>query len=369
MLSMKNKYLVKMKFNDYKNIKNIKATNIFINENEISFKTDQKSLNILRNRFEYIYFQNILKTKLKNIFLNHFMTIIGIIIFSLFIFILSKTIVKVEFSDENTYDSDVYEKVIKELDSIGPFKFLNKDLKEIDSDLKKLFYHYEWIGIKRKGTVLLIDIVESNLKDNEDEKNIVGSIYSKYDAIVKKYYLSKGIINVTEEQYVNKGDLLISGMIKHYNNEIEMVKADGVVIGEVLKYYDLVINKEEITEIRNGKIYYQDFLFFKDKRIGKEKNKFDSFDYVLEERFSLFGIIKINRIYYYEKEIVNNIYNLDDAITLGKSKIYNQFYNNKISDIENIKYIKLVRNYEDDKKIYLKFVIKSEESIGEFFSN
>ena len=42
---------------------------------------------------------------------------------------------------------------------------------------------------------------------------------------------------------------------------------------------------------------------------------------------------------------------------------------NKISDIENIKYIKLVRNYEDDKKIYLKFVIKSEESIGEFFSN
>lgn len=366
---MKNKYFVKMKFNDYKNTKNIKANNISIDENEISFETDHNSLNILKNEFEYIYFQDISKTKLKNIFLNRFMTIIGIAIFSIFIFVLSKTIVKVEFSDENTYDSKVYEKVINELDSIGPFKFLNKDLKEIDSDLKRLFYHYEWIGIKRKGTVLLIDIVESNLKDNDKEENIVGSIYSKYDAIVKKYYLSKGIVNVTEDQYVNKGDLLISGMIKHYNNEIEMVKADGVVIGEVLKYYDLVINKEEIKEIRNGKIYYQDFLFFKNKRIGKEKNTFESFDYVLEERFSLFGIIKINRIYYYEKETVKNNYNLDDAITLGKSKIYNQFYENKTSDIENIKYIKLIRNYEDDNKIYLKFIIKSEESIGEFFSN
>ena len=30
-----------------------------------------------------------------------------------------------------------------------------------------------------------------------------------------------------------------------------------------------------------------------------------------------------------EKETVKNNYNLDDAITLGKSKIYNQFYENK----------------------------------------
>ena len=355
MLFIKNRYLVKMKFDEYKMTENIKANNILIKEDEITFKTDKKSLNILKNKFEYIYFQDILKSKSKNIFLNHFMTIIGMIIFSLFIFILSRTIVKIEFSDEATYNSEVYEKVLNELDSFGPFRFLNNDLKEIDSDLKKTFYHYEWIGIKRKGTILIIDIVSSNLKDNELENNITGSIYSKTDAIVKRYYVSKGIVKITEDQFVNKGDLLISGEVVHYDNEIENVKANGLVIGEVLKYYDFKIKKEDSFEIRNGNMYYHDYFFFKEKRIGKEELNFENYEVEIVERFSLLGIIKIKRLYYYEKEIINNKYELDDAINLGKSKIFKEFLNNKINDLENIKYIKLIKNYEDDKNIYLKF--------------
>ena len=215
---MKNKYLVEMSLNDLDSINHLSINDLEIFDQKITFKTDQKSLNIIKNKFEYVYFQNICKIKFKNVISKYLITIIGSLIFIFFIGIISRTITEIKFLDELTYDEEVMSFVLEKLDKKGPFRFLNTNLNTIDSDLKKTFYHYEWIGISKKGTILLIEIEPSFLDPKKENENLSGSLYAKKDAIIKRYHVEKGIVMIQEEQYVNKGDLLISGDIIHYDN-------------------------------------------------------------------------------------------------------------------------------------------------------
>lgn len=366
---MKNKYLVEMSLNDLDSINHLSINDLEIFDQKITFKTDQKSLNIIKNKFEYVYFQNICKIKFKNVISKYLITIIGSLIFILFIGIISRTITEIKFLDELTYDEEVMSFVLEKLDKKGPFRFLNTNLNTIDSDLKKTFYHYEWIGISKKGTILLIEIEPSFLDPKKENENLSGSLYAKKDAIIKRYHVEKGIVMIQEEQYVNKGDLLISGDIIHYDNSIEQIHPSGYVIGEVLEYYDYTIKKKEIKTIRNGKIYYEDYFYLKEKILGKEDILFDIYDEETIELNNYLNLVSKKRKYYYQKESIINEYDLNSAVDFAISLIYKEFLIRKTNKYENIKYIKLARKNEDSENYYLKFVVKSEESIAEFFPN
>ena len=365
---MKNKFLVEMPVSELESINHLNINDLEINEEKITFKTDGKSL-IIKNKFEYVYFQNICKKRLKSVISKYLITIIGAFIFILFISIISKTITEIKFMDDTTYNDDVMNFVLEKLDKKGPFRFLNTNLNMIDSDLKKTFYHYEWIGISRKGTVLLIEISPSFLDPKEEINKMSGSLYAKKDAIIKRYHVEKGIVMIQEEQYVNKGDLLISGDIVHYDNTIEQIHPLGYVIGEVLEYYDYSIKKKEIKTIRNGKIYCEDYFYFKERLIGKENILYEDYEEESYQLNSFFNLLYKKRKYYYQKEEIIKEYDLDSAITFATSLIYKEFISNKTNKYENIKYIKLARYSEDDENYYLRFVVKSEESIAEFFPN
>lgn len=349
---------------DYINKLNIK--DVKIKENKILFKTDKKSLNILKNKFEYIYFANSLKVLLKNVLNNYIVTLFGCFIFLFVMFFISKSITEINFIDENTYNSEVYDYVNVSLKKVGYFRFLKKDINTIDKDLKRKFSNYEWIGISKKGTRLLIEISPSFLDDKyEDEKNY-GSLYAKKDAVIKKYHVEKGILMIQEEQYVKRGDILISGNIIHYDETIEKIHPQGYVIGEVLEYYDYEIKKTVSYNVRNGKMTYKDYLYFKDKLIGHDKNSSEYEEVIVKNIFNLFYI---KRRYYYEKSNVKTIYNLIEAENYAKTLIYKKFLLNKKNEDERIIYIKLVRYYEDTNNFYFRFVVKSEESIEEFLTN
>lgn len=349
---------------DFVNKLNIK--DLVIKDDKICFKTDKKSLNILKNKFEYIYFVNNLKSLFKNVISNHIVTLFGVFIFAFCITFISKTITEIKFSDTNTYNEDVYESVVDNLKKVGPFRFLNKDLNSIDSMLKKEFSHYEWIGISKKGTILLIEISPSFIDEKKDEEKLPGSLYAKKDAIIKKYHVEKGIVMVQEEQYVKKGDLLISGDIIHYDNTIEEINPKGYVIGETLEYYDYTVSKIKTNNIRNGKVTYKDYYFLKDKMIGKDKYE-EEYDEVV--KMNLFNLFFIKRRYYYYRDDIKTVYDEDEALNLAKSLIYKEFIKNKTEKEEKIIYIKLARFSEDSDNYYFRFVVKCEERIEEFLTN
>lgn len=349
---------------DFVNKLNIK--DLVIKDDKISFKTDKNSLNILKNKYEYVYFANNLKSLFKNVISNHIVTLFGMFSFIFVIVFISKTITEIKFTNSNTYNEDVYESVVDNLKKVGPFRFLNKDLNSIDSELKKEFSYYEWIGISKKGTVLIIEIAPSFIDEKINEENLPGSLYAKKDAIIKKYHIEKGIVMVQEEQYVKKGDLLISGDIVHYDNTIEAIHPKGYVIGETLEYYDYKVPKTQTNNIRNGKVEYKDYYFFKDKMLGKDKFT-EEYDEVVKMNF--FNLLFIKRRYYYYREDVKTLYSLEEAESFAKSLIYKEFIKNKTNEQEKIIYIKLARFSEDNDNYYFRFVVKSEERIEEFLTN
>ncbi len=358
-----------MPIDDLSKISHKNISDLSINNDNFSFKTDKKTLNIIKNDFEYVYSQNICHKKLKNLISKHLISIIGLFIFILMIGIVSKTITEIVFLDETTYNEEVNKFVEDRLTKVGPFRFLRGDLNKIDSELKNVFYQYEWIGISQKGTSLIIEIEPSFLDIQEEDSKKSGSIYAKKDAIIKKYHLEKGIVMVQEDQYVKAGDLLISGDIVHYDNTFEQVHPLGYVIGEVLEYYEFTIEKVNTKTERNGKIYYQDFWAIKNKTFGKSKNKFLEYDLETKTIFNLFNFFFVKRIYYFEKEEIKKEYDFDSAKEYAMSLIYKKFMKNKTNDNEKIVYIKLARYGEDNNNYYFRFVVKSEESIGEFKPN
>lgn len=349
---------------DYINKLNIK--DVKIEEDKILFKTDKKSLNILKNKFEYVYFTNSFKALLKNVINNYIVTLFGGFIFLFVMVFISKSITEINFVDENTYNSDVYDCVNESLKKVGYFRFLKNDLNVIDRELKRKFSHYEWIGISKKGTTLLIEISPSFLDNKLEDKKNYGSLYAKKDAVIKKYHVEKGIVMIQEEQYVKRGDILISGDIIHYDETIEKIHPQGYVIGEVLEYYDYEIKKIVNDNVRNGKMTYKDYFYFKDKLIGYDKNSNEYEEVIVKNLFNLFYI---KRRYYYEKSNIKTIYNSIEAENYAKTLIYKNFLLNKKNKDERIIYIKLVRSSEDNNNYYFRFVVKSEESIEEFLTN
>lgn len=352
-------------------ISGLEIKDLKIYNDKIKFRTNKKTLNILKNEFEYIYFENLFKNKIKKAFFNHVVTIFGCFAFVFVMIFISKTITEITFLDTDTYNEEVYKYVEDRLKKVGPFRFLDENLNNIDKELKKEFYEYEWIGITRKGTSLILEISPSflNTVDPSDDKKMPGSLYSKKDAIIKKYHVEKGIVVIQEEQYVKKGDLLISGDIIHYDQTVEHIHPKGYVIGEVLNYYEYTIPKVITNNIRNGKISYKDYFYYKNKIIGK--NVVDDSDYEEIIKRNIFDLFYVKRRYYYERENIKTIFSLDEAKSYAKTLIYKDFLSNKVNNLNNLEkiiYIKLARSSEDEKNYYFKFVVKSEESIGEFLS-
>lgn len=362
-------YKVEIDKKDLNLISGLDIKNLIVGDEKITFVTDKKTLNILKNNFDNVYFVNILFSRMKEVVSKHFVTLIGAFAFAFVMIFISKTITEITFVDSNTYDYEVENYVISRMKKVGPFSFLNDDLNDIDKDLKKKFYHYEWIGISKKGTTLLIEISPSFLNPDDDNRNdkIPGYLYAKKDAIIKKYHVEKGIVLIQEEQYVKKGDLLISGDILHYDQSIERIHPKGYVIGEVLEYYEYTIPKIKNDNVRNGKVSYQDYFFYKDKMIGKDKNTDNDYEETVVKNF--FDLFYIKRRYYYERENTKTVLSYDEANNYAKTLIYKKFLANKTNKLEKIIYIKLARSSEDENNYYFRFVVKSEESIEEFLTN
>ena len=133
----------------------------------------------------------------------------------------------VRFTDEDTYDAAVLAHMERYYRRVGPFKYLNASLSEINYDLRSAFYHYEWIGVRKHGAVLYLTLRKS-LTSRRKAKRL-GSLYAKTEDC-QEYHVVKGTVVIQEEQYVAAGDLLISGEVSHYNNETEFVRATGYVL-------------------------------------------------------------------------------------------------------------------------------------------
>ncbi len=267
------------------------------------------------------------------------------------LFILSKLIFKVEVI---TNDGEMREQLLYDLGlyKIEKFKF-QKSYSEIQKIKEELLIKYkeeiEWLEIELVGTKYILKY-EPRIINEEENKSKPRHIIANKNAIIYSVISSKGQVIRYKNDYVKKGDVVVSGYI-YLNDEIkDTVSAEGKIFGET--WYEV-------------EVFYP-FGYYEQKRTGKEKdvytvkflnhkwelfnfNKF--YDKIVEEKVILASrviplqLVKEHQIEVKTKSAIQTPEEAkEEAVALGVSKM-----ENKLADNEYIiKYKVLDENLKQD---------------------
>lgn len=181
----------------------------------------------------------------------------------------------------------------------------------LDNNKDKL----EWLEINRIGTKYVIKLEERKI-NNYVEDYIYQDIIATSDAVIKKIIATSGVKVKEVNEYVKKGETIISGSI-YLNEELkENVKAMGEVYGEV--WYKLSVEYPIINDFKeetgNKKTVYS-INFFDNSFIIFNKNNYKN-SYIKKDILLRNNIIPISfsKDTIYEQNVISGIYTEGEAL-------------------------------------------------------
>lgn len=210
---------------------------------------------------------------------------ISFIICILMLFIISNTcfdIVIVHNDDElrNLVENKLNEYDIRVFSIIPSFEIRKNIIEKIVNDEKDKI---EWLEIEKKGSKLIVKLTERKHNPKKEEET-PRHIVAKKNGIIKSIEASSGVIVKKKNDYVRKGDIIVSGNIIKDETIKGQVKARGIVYAEV--WYKVNVEYplyyEEVTylnEIKNNII-----VTIFDKEFSLRKDYTDSY---LEKKYIL----------------------------------------------------------------------------------
>ncbi len=203
-----------------------------------------------------IYFTHFLKTRK--------LFIVCVIMGYLFLTLLTHLIFDINVIET---DEELKETILQDLEEYGLKKYGFKVTYEKKEQIEKRILEkekdlLEWLEIEEKGVsyeVKLIKRIKDNIKKETEPRHIVAS----KKGIITRIVAEKGEIVTKKNAYVNKGDILISGLIKNKDNIVSKTRAIGEVYAEI--WYkvslSLPINYHEEKKTGNSKEVLEiDFL-------------------------------------------------------------------------------------------------------------
>ena len=278
----------------------------------------------------------------------HKYMIVSILISLIVLYLLSNTIFDIRVNINN---KNIEKIILKELKDNGIYK--NKKKKNYDelmSIKEKILDNnkntLEWIEIKSKGCIYIVEVTPRVINKKEKDKLKNSSIYASSNGVIKHINVISGTRMVDINDYVHKGDLLISGNILKDDKLIKKGKANGKVYAETWYLVNASVPFEYYEYTKTGKIvnhYYLDIYGKKFTLIGK----YDSNDTINEKNVLLdkpylpFKLIKERKIEYKNKKIV-----------LDKNKAYLKAIDESEKKIKSI--------LKNDEYIISKKVLKKE---------
>ncbi len=348
-------------------IKGIKY-NVNINDdNTITFNCYKKIYNEIKN-FDNIKIENIWKTSLSIIFIKRILFTILFILITFIFFISNRIIREIKFIDQEMYDQRIYDYVYKNLNKKGLVYTYNQDLNKLSLELRANFPNYAYIGVTRNASCLLIEIEKIAVKTEEEKLiNKPCDIISKTNAVIYSIESKVGVIKVELNQFVKKGDVLISGNLLIDNKPddyTKLVESNGIIVGTLLAKEEYVIKKQKKLFTYTGEFKKRLNVGVNNKIFFDFKNYYQQQNIKLTEKFNLLNIIRIYEEKYYEQDFVDIIYDYESAYNYAVSMIYYKLELNKVSQDEEILEVKLISCIESSDAFKFNFIVKKRQSIG-----
>jgi len=297
------------------NIRNIKYKDKYIYFEILASDIKRVKKYLISYKIEIIDDTGIYKLKKE---LRKNMLFIISIIFSVIIFLLlTNIIIKVNVIHEN---KEIRELLYEALSERGVYNLtFKKNYDEYEKIIEEIKNEYkdkiEWLEIDVEGMIINVRVEERIINDIEKNYNTCHIVANK-SGIIKSILTKKGVAEVKINDYVNKDDILINGMIK-LNEEIKNnVCANGEVYAEVWYNVNASLPLNYETKETTGKMRYN-FLIknnSKEHVILKSRVKDKAVKNI--KLFEIFGIefyiqkeyeIKIQEKKYTEKEALNKL--------------------------------------------------------------
>ena len=295
--------------------------------------------------------------KVKEIIKNNIFYIIIFILTFILIDIITSYIVDIEVIHSS---SSIRKLIYKELDNNNVKKYsFAYNFNELDKIQQNILNNnkdkLEWISITKDGMKYIIRCEERKIKEINKESGY-RNIVAKKDAYITKIISTKGVNLVRSGEYVKKGDVLISGEIKLYEEVKGNTLATGYVYGNVWYNVQLSIPKEENKKEYTGKsrfnININDKIFFKNK-----------YKYFSQENIREIKILGLKIKFYKEKEYGYKKHILSDEEI---ENLVNDKIKEKFSNIGTISSQKVLKKEINDSTIDYRVFVICNELINEY---
>lgn len=302
--------------------------------------------------------------KLKKELKKNNLIITGIVFAVIIFLILTNLIVKINVIHE---DASLRELIMDSLKEAGvttlSFKKSYEEYEEIIESIKDKYPDkIEWLEIDAEGMVLNVRVEERIINEYQKDYSTCHLVASK-SGIIKSIYTEKGVSLVSINDYVTKGEMLISGAIALNDEVKENVCASGEVYAEV--WYDVNANvpMQEERSKDTGKMRYN-FMVKKGSnetvllksRVGDEKRV----ENVL--LFKLFGW-EFYLQKEYEIEIEEYTYTEEEALKRARDLVLEKL-SIKLDDFESVIEEKVLQKTIKNNKLYIDMFVAVKEQIG-----
>ncbi len=351
----------------YKNKIKVFAVNL-INRNEVDIKLSVNDLELLNNiktthHIEVKAYYG--KLKIKGLFKKNRFILSSLVVGYLFLLFLANIIFSVEVIHDN---KEIRNIVIAELEKHNikrlQFKPNYQQVEAIEEHiLKEHKDKIEWLEIIEMGTKYIVRVEERKIIITEEE-HIYQDIIATKEAIIVKIEAEKGTILKKQNDYVKKGEVVISGKIMKGEEITDIIKAQGKIWGEV--WYNVkvelpMIRREEKQtgkvkysynfKILNYKLPFINFRPFKHKKV-EEKN-------IINHQLLP---IKITKEKQYEVNIIEHIYNDSEALVEAANMATKKMAD-RLKEDETILNKRILNYYQQDGIIYVDVFFKISEDI------
>jgi similar to stage IV sporulation protein len=250
---------------------------------------------------------------------------IGIAVFLVLITMLSNMIWDIQITGAKPHTEY---KILKELDKMGvkrgKLQFFMEDADTIQRKLTNNINNITWVGVELRGTSYHFRVVEKT-QPKQQKAVSPSDIVAKKKAVITKLFIEKGQPLVKVNDFVQPGQLLVSGTIGKEDYQ-RTVGAKGKIFGET--WYKSVVEIPLKTNFRvlTGKNFTKHALYF-------GKVKLPIWGFFQKETYEKAKVEELKKpIYFFkwrlplayetittrEEEEVTREYTLQQAIEKGK---------------------------------------------------
>ncbi len=295
--------------------------------------------------------------------------ILGAFLFCVFLYLFSNMIWSVDIEgvklpeDEALLRAELVQLGVKP----GGFKFRAENGTIIQQTIMDHLPNITWIGFQYEGTKAQLKVVEKALPQLPEPTNPRHIVANK-KAVIHDLFVEQGEPRVKPNQYVQPGDILISGIIGTEENQ-QIVSAKGDVIGEIWYEGNVSIPLTQRQTALTGEQVKRFFISLGDYHLPIWGFKQASFEQMREERvyqpvvlwrwelpIGLTSIAKQE-----SKEVKRNL-SEDEAIRLGLTMAKKNMESKLPTDAEIIGE-KVLRKRIENGKVYIKIHLTVLESI------